>query len=306
MKYSELIIINPQSNHGKSVKLFKRLTRQCSPDIKKKIKQAENIYLAPDQKISQLKNLEKYRKVFVFAGDGTVNSLIKHFFQKKIKVPIGVLPGGFGNAVSAMLGHGNKKKCMNLFNDKIKTTKIDLLQTNIKECPIAVFCIGLGLDAEIVHQRQKFLGLKSLSYLLATFQSLITFKKREFIFKISQDSLEQRFYGKQMMICNGPFYGLVHSAPDSIIDDGLMDIRCFNSAFHFLINSQPRNFNLINLNKLSSLDLRTDKMIIKNPHNIQIDGEPINHLPQTIKVTVIPKAINLLSLNLKNQLNSSQ
>ena len=107
--------------------------------------------------IKQIKNLEKYKRIFICAGDGTINSLIETLTSKKLnnRISIATIPGGLGNAVAGMLGINNLKDGLGLLSPGTPTTSADIIKTNLKERPYILFGAALlspyGIKGAMVH-----------------------------------------------------------------------------------------------------------------------------------------------------------
>ncbi|KAI8983771.1 ATP-NAD kinase-like domain-containing protein [Pilobolus umbonatus] len=108
VKYKKrlLVLINPTSGRGKTKEIFEYNVRsvfeyaKCSVDVKYTGHQGHGVQIAQDLDIN------KYDAVVTVSGDGTIHEVINGFLKRPDanevlkKIPIGVIPGGTGNAIS--------------------------------------------------------------------------------------------------------------------------------------------------------------------------------------------------------------
>lgn len=295
----DLIIINPRSNTGKAVQNINAGLQRSPKNVRRYYDNATKIILRPDQTMENPEVVAAFRKhnrIFICSGDGTINSLITSLAKHRLlhAVRIGVIPGGFGNAVAAMLGVDDTVHGLSLLKPLTPARKADLFATNVPSVPYITFCAGVGLEGEIVKTRQKTKHLSGLSYLIAGMTEVFRHKPGRFKLKID-DRSKISVLASSIMIANGPFYGLAKAAPRARIDDGLMDVRVFNQNLDFVLNLQPRHLNLYPVDNLSQMDIRAKRLRIKGKFSLQIDGDPVA-LEGPFETWVLPRKVNYLYL----------
>ncbi|CAG8495612.1 15529_t:CDS:2 [Acaulospora colombiana] len=104
------IFINPNSGTGKAVKIFEKEVKPifdaagCKCDIV-----VTNGRDDAKRKIIEASDLQNYDAIVVVSGDGIVHEVVNGLLSRKdesfIKIPIGVIPAGSGNALNVCL-HG--------------------------------------------------------------------------------------------------------------------------------------------------------------------------------------------------------
>ncbi len=295
----DLIIINPRSNTGHAVQNIQTALLKAPKNIRQYYLNATKVMLRPDQTMEDpelLKAFRKHNRIFICSGDGTINSLITSLMKHRLigKVRIGVIPGGFGNAVAAMLGVDTTLQGLSLLRPLTPARATDLFQTNVPQFPYITFCAGVGLEGEIVKTRQKTRHLWGISYFIAGVTEVFRHKPGRFKLKID-DRSKLSVIASSIMIANGPFYGLAKAAPRARIDDGLMDIRVFNQNLDFVLNLQPRHLNLYPVDNLSQMDIRAKRLRIKGKMSLQIDGDPA-HFEGPFETWVLPRKVKYLYL----------
>lgn len=272
----DLILLNPHSNNGRALKNFENALEKASDEIQSKVKQATMVHLKSFEDINTVENFSSYERVFICAGDGTVNRLTQRIVEERLekKIQVGVLPGGLGNAVAYMNGVTNMQEGLELFSETTPVLKTDLLQTNLSDCPYATFSVGVGFEGDIVRTRQKTKRwFNFFSYFLAGFIEVLRHKPGRYSLRVDGGAkLNVKATG--IMLANGPFYGLMMAAPKAQVNDGFMDVRIFQDKITYLLNLQPRNLKLFPVDNLSYIDIRASSIRLKGVHNVQIDGDP--------------------------------
>ncbi len=308
-KSSDLIVINPLSNYGKALQKIEEGLKKSSDGIRKAYKLADKIILKPNEKISDYSFGQKllfYDRVFICSGDGTVNSLVTQIVKLGLdkKISVGVIPGGFGNAVARMHGVESIEDGLKLLLPTTLGTRTDLFATNLEECPFITFTAGVGLEGEIIKTRHENRHLNIFSYLIGGILAFIRSRRKSFKLKID-DKTKLTVMASGIMIANGPWYGFLKVAPDAKSDDGLMDVRIYSQHVDFLLNLQPKNFTYYPTDSLSLMDIRAKTIRIKGGTVAQIDGDPYQ-LTKPLEVTVLPNKIRYLTLLESNELTKEE
>jgi diacylglycerol kinase family enzyme len=295
----DLIIINPLSNYGKALQKIEETLKKSGESVRRAYEKADKIILKPDDRISDYSFGQKlifYDRVFICAGDGTVNSLVTQIVKQGLdkKISVGVIPGGFGNAVARMHGVESIADGLKLLLPSTAFTRTDLFATNLEDCPYITFTAGVGLESEIIKTRHENKHLNVFSYLIGGVLAFIRSRRRSFKLKID-DKTKMTVMASGIMIANGPWYGFLKVAPDAKSDDGLMDVRIYSQHVDFLLNLQPKSFNYYPTDTLSLMDIRAKKIRIKGGKTAQIDGDPYE-LTKPLEITVLQKKVRYLTL----------
>ena len=303
MAVGDILIINPLSGGGRALEKFRRAVRSSSPQVRRSVEAVRKIILEKGKPVSKLADFSRCRRIFVCGGDGTVNSVVETALFQKSKHPIGigVLPGGFGNAVPTMLGCPDLPTSLSLFLPKTSIKKVDVIETNLKERRLSIFALGVGLDAEIVHRRKRYLRYPSLSYAFATGEAVFTWRRNPLFLKMDH-RFAFRVMVSQLIAANGPFYGFLQAAPKARIDDGKITVRLFRSRRDFFLNCIPRRFPLWSVDGLSCMDFKATSLEVKPVNHIHIDGDPFS-VPDVLSLRVRKRAVSFLKIARVNSPN---
>ncbi|MDR2122897.1 MAG: diacylglycerol kinase family lipid kinase [Flavobacteriaceae bacterium] len=289
MKFENIhFIINPVSGGGKGKKIEERIKELFSDrNIKIKTTQKKN-----DGLKFALESVEEEVDLIVSCGgDGTLNEVASALVGKSI--PLAIVPVGSGNGLARHLHiplH-YEEALQDILRSRSIIEPIDCGKIN----DMFFFSnAGIGFDAEAVnvyaHQKQR----KLLGYIKSVFLSIFKFKP----VKISVISEQEKFSGEAMLlnISNSNCMGYGFSiAPKASLQDGQFDVnlvkKCSWITFSwigagFLFNKKwGKKRNLFN----------TEKLEVKiSADYIQIDGEYTPIQPQTLNISVLPKALLVL------------
>lgn len=292
-----LILVNPASNHGQALRNLEKAVEKSSREIRHLYHRATLHVLQGEERVGDpaiLDLIRRHKRVFLCGGDGTINHLVTAILDHHLadKVKIGLLPGGFGNAAAAMLGITDMAQALTLLRKGCDVRKTDVLRTNIPACPYVVFTAGVGLEGKIVHTRQRFKWLPLLGYVLAAVVEFFGHRRDRFTVKIDGGT-RLSVLASSIMIANGPYFGMVTSAPKAKPHDGLMDLRLFHENLNFFLNLQPWNSQLYPVDDFSYMDIRARRVEIKGRLVVQVDGDP-QEAPSPLKVDVLPRAVRYL------------
>uniref|UniRef100_A0A6G1S9F4 Sphingosine kinase 1 n=1 Tax=Aceria tosichella TaxID=561515 RepID=A0A6G1S9F4_9ACAR len=173
-----LVLVNPHSGRGNSIKIFKKHVLAI---LNKHGIKHEVFVTTTDLRVRQyllakrLDELTKYRSIMVIAGDGllyeTVNAIMaRDDWQRAIKIPIGAIPTGSGNGLaytllnSSQISVTSQTEAVRLCCEQViraDRTPCDLVKVRYgKETIWSFLSIGWGLlaDIDIDSEWLRFLG----------------------------------------------------------------------------------------------------------------------------------------------------
>ncbi|MBN2636237.1 MAG: hypothetical protein JXR61_08200 [Prolixibacteraceae bacterium] len=261
-----LFIINPNSGRKKAEKLLTKI---------KKISTGFSAIITTDKKdFKQVLtgNIEKFKLFVLVGGDGTVNSAVQHFIDKKDKI-LAIYPAGSGNGLARELGYKpSLPRLLSAFQNP-EFIEIDVIEVNNHLC---VNMAGIGFDSFVAHQFQQMNGRGLKNYILATIKSVFIFKP--FNATILTDN--HTFQGKYQMISianTRQFGNNAFISPQSKPNDGIFEL--------VLVKPFPLYLYPAFIIRLFTNSLKTSKYIdfipVKNQAEIisdfnqyHIDGEP--------------------------------
>ncbi|HEX8965483.1 MAG TPA: diacylglycerol kinase family protein [Patescibacteria group bacterium] len=280
-------ILNPLSNEGRSIDIWKQTQRRYTFLPKNPII------------LTEIKDLEKFFKenpadiIAVAGGDGTINSVTSALINRKIKPKIAVLPFGFGNAISYCLGVETMAKAMNVLKKQQDAIAIDIMQTNITDKPHGMFNISMGFDARVVYNRMKDRYIGFRSYIVSAAKSFITHPEKLLTF-IVDNKFVVNATASSLVIANSPIIGHNYViASEARLNDGFLDCTLFSSKFAYLTNLRLKGFKHPLYSELGKVHFKAKSIKIDGDPFIQIDGDPFVR-QGGIEITVKPSAIHFL------------
>ncbi|WP_244833590.1 YegS/Rv2252/BmrU family lipid kinase [Clostridium sp. BJN0001] len=226
---------------------------------------------------------DTYKYILVAGGDGTVDSTVNAMKRKNIDLPIGILPVGTANDFGKFLGLTSdvEETCKNILNSKPKS--IDLGKINDKYF-VNVASTGLFTDVSQKTDVNLKNSIGKLAYYLKGLEELPNFKKLNVTIKSDECSFTDKMY--LLLIFNGQTAGNLKLAPQSIADDGKLDVIMFKALQ--LYELLPLTFKLLRGEHLDSnkvVYFKTNKLIVESNEDIatDIDGEKGPDFPLNIE-----------------------
>lgn len=244
MKY--IFIVNPIAGNDDKAKIFYRIKsafRQIDDEMI-----IEETHASGDAKRISSEYANKYGKDCVIVscgGDGTVHEIANGIAHTD--TPMMVLPLGTGNDFAKKV-YGTKKinvenviKSFGLWNGKIKydVKPIDLIDYNGEKC-INVMSFGLDTRVETIGRKiaEKYNFLGHQAYNIAVLPVLLQPIHYNISYEINcvkKDTGEEYILKENnkdyalFAVCNASYYGGGFCpAPDSVLDDGLLDVALFD------------------------------------------------------------------------------
>jgi len=225
-------------------------------------------------------------------GDGTINEVASCLVGSKI--PLGIIPIGSGNGLASNLKIPKSiQKALQVI-EKFHVRAIDVGTINNQ---YFFSNTGLGIDALIIKKYQEK-GSRTLpAYLIATIKSMFEYKPTTFT--VSIDSNEKKIEPFLFFISNSNEMGYgVSMTPKAILDDAKLNLVLIPT-----INlTQKLYFGLAmifkSLEKVSFVtSIEVSKIVCSHASPqliLQVDGEFFVTNEQTITLSLLPKALNVI------------
>jgi len=261
------IIINPISGTQKH--------RNVHKIFEKYLKNYEIVYTEYQNHAFEIsKKLdEKFDRVIVAGGDGTINECVRGLIDKD--VTLATLPCGSGNGFSL-----HNKIDTNLDNaikniDSYKEIKSDVWTIN--DIPF-INVSGIGFDAMIANNFSKLKNRGFSSYIKLVLKNVISYKPQKYNIEIDHKQINTDAFF--IAFANASEYGngaLI--SPKSNISDGLLDIIIVKKFNKFLIPKLIYYIFKKKIHKFSKVIIKQGKMISIDPSSkesflVHLDGEP--------------------------------
>ena len=294
------VIVNPESNQGKTRKRWKHIKEGLKSFLKEfKYEFTEKPLQATE--ISRVAIKEGTELIVGVGGDGTMNEIANGFYEnQKIINPVvslGIVPSGSGCDFTKSLNipHGFKNALKVI--TQAPSSLIDVGRTKFKshsgreEERFFVNVADFGIGGEVVRKvNQSRMRRKASSYLRCLISTFIAYKNKKLRIKIDDEELplDEYMIGA---ISNGRIFGKgMKIAPNAKLDDGFFDIvlvrgmkmlEFFRNAWKIYTGthlSHPK-ISLIRGRKIEAF-AEDDK----NDVLIEIDGEQVGILPATFEI----------------------
>ena len=221
-----LLVLNPKARHGRAHKHLAGIRRAFDA---RGIATDTLITAHRGHATEQLARctLEGYDGVIAAGGDGTVFEVLNGLYRqaRELRVPLGVIPVGTGNAFARDLGllPGEWRKAVAMIA-AARLRRVDVGQVNTAaEQFYFINIIGMGfvVDAGLWARRLK--GLGNVAYTLGTLWQTLQLKSYPLRMEVDGRCIEQdnvfaeisntRYTGTRFLI-----------APSAEMDDGLLDV----------------------------------------------------------------------------------
>jgi len=241
---------------------------------------------------------EDYKYILIAGGDGTVDNVVNYIKNKKIDIPIAILPTGtandFAKFIKMPLDVG--KACKQILNSKVR--EVDIGKINDKYF-INVASMGLFTDVSQKTDINIKNTIGKLAYYLKGLEQIPNFRKLKFKVTSEENEFDGDIY--LMLVFNGQTAGNMNFAYKASIDDGFLDVIIIKASNPVdIIGLLFDMFNGNHLDRSSSLVyFKTDELIIESNEDIvtDIDGERGPEFP--LKVTCIKHGLKILGSNLE-------
>lgn len=228
----------------------------------------------------------QYAHILIAGGDGTINYIVNFLKHRNIDIPIALLSTGTANDFARALNIPNdiKKACHSTLKGSFK--QIDLGLVNDRYF-VNVFSCGLFTDVSQKTPAMLKNTFGKLAYYVGGIGDLPKFKKINL--KIESDGGNYDGSCLIFFVFNGKTAGQLNIAPNSLLDDGKLDVLIFKNdtlfefietVFHYLAiflkqKKYPRGVVHIRCTKLTALS--------SDIENTDIDGQEGPDFPLDIK-----------------------
>ena len=290
-----LIIFNPWAGHGHAGKILPQIVAYLHEidfdyDILITEHQGHGVELTRDADFSQ------YGGVIAAGGDGTLFEVINGYYHNDspLRLPIGVLPVGTGNAfVRDMdLHHHDWKPAIDIIQAGT-TRKFDVGHfTTEGKTFYYLNILGLGLVADIGATALKMKALGNISYTLGSLYHILKLKPFNIKMEIDGQVIERE--NVFVEISNTRYTANFLMAPAAKTDDGLLDVTILGPKSRIgLIRSFPKIITgeHIHMKEVECFQARHIRIETNIPKILTPDGELMGSTP--LEVDCLKQAIEV-------------
>ena len=290
-----LIIFNPWAGHGHAGKILPQIEAYLHEidfdyDILITEHQGHGVDLTRDADFSQ------YGGVIAAGGDGTLYEVINGYYRNDspVRIPIGVLPVGTGNAfVRDMdLHHHDWKPALDIIKTGA-TRKFDVGHfTTEGKTYYYLNILGLGLVADIGATALKMKALGNISYTLGSLYHILKLKPFTIKMEIDDQVIERE--NVFVEISNTRYTANFLMAPAAKTDDGLLDVTILGPKSRIgLIRSFPKIITgeHIHMKEVECFQASNIRIETNIPKILTPDGELMGSTP--LEVDCLKQAIEV-------------
>jgi len=283
MEADYAIIYNPIAKKGKTQKDLDYAFK-CLKDLNVSYKSIVTEYDGHAIELANQLAKDGYR-VIAAGGDGTANQVLHGVITSNTGVLCGFIPMGSGNDIPAVVGirPDIRRACEIIAEGHSSKTDVGIAKTDEG---IERYFLGVGsqgFDAEVARRSNEKGGK---NYNLIVFQALFSWKSKEIIVKMDNDTYEG--LANLTAVGNGGAYGGgMYVCQKAKTDDGLFDISIVNIGKFKLLMQFKRMYSASllphpNVAEYSSKNVRIEmKNKEDDPYLCQVDGEILGPLPVT-------------------------
>ncbi len=290
-----LLVYNPYAGHQRAKKLLPQVE---SALVKNNITfdLALTDYPEHATEIVKQTDFKIYDGIVAAGGDGTLFEVINGYFKNtsKVKIPLGILPLGTGNAFARdiELDVSRWQEAINIIAlQKPKKIDVGYFHTHGQDY-YYLNILGLGFVADVTKTAFKLKNLGNISYTFGVLYRTIMLKSDKISIQIDDLSFERQC--TFIEISNTRYTANFLMAPAAKIDDGLLDVvvagkmtrRRLLQCFPKIFTGEHVDLPEIETFQAKKISIECDKTKVLTP-----DGELIGITP--VAIECLPGAVEV-------------
>ena len=241
-------------------------------------------------------DLGKYDGLVVVGGDGTIHEVVNGLMKsgQGLHLPLGIIPGGSGNAFADDLGVKNTTQAVHqiVSGNMHSMDVMRISQGDTVSYAFNIIAWGIASDVNIRAEKLRWLG--NSRYSLSAIISILNLKKRPILLRLDNDVID----------CNAILFialNTIHTgkgmkmAPHAKLNDGLMDLLLLRDASRLrILKIFLQSFSgkhiidpLVEYRNAKTFSIQTEGDLLN------IDGENIGRTP--IEGSLIPGALSVFT-----------
>jgi len=246
--------------------------------------------------------------IVAVGGDGTISEVANGILQSdralRPGIALGILPVGTGGDLRRSLEIPTRAdKAIDIIvrgrpfaMDAAKASLVAADGSRVERYFVNLASFGLGGEvAAAAKNRLAVLGGKT-AFLWATLKGVATFRGREVEIELDGSGSPQRFFVSNVAVGNGRYHGGgMQPCPRARMNDGMLDVTviAYMNPLEVLRNLRLLySDNVYRLPKVHRLQARRLTARADQATLVELDGEPIGHLP--LEVEILPRRLNVL------------
>ena len=299
-------IVNPNSASGKTGRSWKRihgrLEQVCGPVTVYETKAPGHAIELAAEAIDS-----GHRTLIVVGGDGTVNEVVNGILLKDESpasgITVGLIPQGTGSDLRRALRVPLDEKAAVETLQSGTAASLDVMKviyrrpdgTDATRYSVNLTSFGMGgAVAARANRSSNPLG-GTVTFLVATAVTTLGFGGNRVSIELDEDELKDVLI-TNVAVGNGQYHGAgMMICPRAVIDDGLLDVTVVEKMSLWEITRSIRMLYDGTIYDHPKVHFRRTKHLVatsEEPSSIEIDGEPLGHLP--LEITVLPGALRMI------------
>jgi diacylglycerol kinase family enzyme len=283
-----LVIYNPVSGATNkklldTPTLVKRILKEF--DLEYKWYETKKIKAQPFGKVF---GRQKFHRVVVIGGDGTIAEVASYLVKNKKKIPLVLVPRGSANLLAGSLGISGWSRRLALRRGLQQDPRdLDAMLVNGDQC--GLIATGCGYDTLLMQQTSRSLKRKLgiFAYLWTVIKTSLFYRARPY--EITVDGNKHKIFSKTVMVFNVMPFGVHKINRKTVVEkvsptDGMLNVFALNPrSLLDLFTNNPR----IQAFSGKKITIKTDK-----ERNYQIDGD-VYEAGKNVDVQVRAKALSV-------------
>ncbi|XP_018666860.2 sphingosine kinase 1 isoform X1 [Ciona intestinalis] len=168
-----IVYVNPFSGQGKAMEMYNGPVRSMLAEAEVKHKMIKTKYAGHAKEMVKEVNLSDWDGIIIVSGDGLVHEVINGLMERRdwktaIKTPIGIVPGGSGNALAASVIYAStgQEVSSNIVRDSMfeisrgRWREMSIMQAEMRDRTFYSFLnFGWGFVADVDIESEKYRNL---------------------------------------------------------------------------------------------------------------------------------------------------
>lgn len=300
IKMEWYIVCNPTSGGGINNRSLKRILNYFQKfDLSYHLVLTQ--YAHHEENLVREAIMMGYRNFVCIGGDGTIhhmiNGIMKQGFVDSSKIILAAIPKGTGNdwVKNYEIPRSEEKAVELIFKGKTTTQDIGKITINTSN-KISFFtnAAGIGFDAFVVKNIQKYRKWKKLSYLLGGLTGFASFKNSKIKYQVHSKNKKDKLFMMNIGLCKYSGGGMqltdYFNHQPGYFDLTIIESIVFSRIIlnlNNLYNGKIAKIKEVNCSRTKSVEILTNKH-----YYIQADGELIGKGP--VSFELIPSSIQFI------------
>ena len=289
------LIINPAAGISKDSNLEMRLV-EAFEGAGCRVSVLRTEYGGHARELARSVPLHEHDGLCALGGDGTLHELLNGMLVRKDgqRLPVGLIPGGTGNALMRELGCLNPLEMVRRIVQQ-RPRPMDVLRVESQgRVNFAFNIVGWGMLAAANEQAERLRWIGKRRYDIAALLEIVRLRRFQGCLQFDERTVHGSF--NIVLGCNTKFTGNgMKIAPQAMFDDGLVDVMWIRGVSRFgLLHLFRQVFggNHLDSAVIERARVQEFTLDLQNYPYVNIDGECVE--AASLRVVVMPAAVQVL------------